>query len=109
MLRRGLDIGLRQPPAGAQAQVQFGFVEDGSQASLSRADVGRQPAFISGKRPGTGELDEEQVVLHQVSPERVFAQSALTHLPNEGVVYIARPLGRSGGLQALEDIHAQAF
>ncbi|MNE26042.1 hypothetical protein D3C80_1193930 [compost metagenome] len=108
MLRRSLDIGLGQPPAGAQAQVQFGFVENRRQACLGGTNVSRQAAFVGGQRPGAGELDQEQVVLHQVSPKRRLAQRAFAHLPHEIVIDIAIPLAGAGGFEAIENIHAHA-
>ena len=106
MLWRGLDVCLGQAPARAQAQVQLGFIQDRRQPGLRRTNVCRATAFVGGQRPGAGELDQEQVILHKVGPERFLAQRALAHLTHEVMVYVAVPLWRGSCLEALEDIHA---
>ncbi|MNP48464.1 hypothetical protein D3C76_1425870 [compost metagenome] len=86
--------------------MQLGFIQNRRQPGLRRADVGRATALVGRQCPGTGELDEEQVILYQVSAERCLTQRALTHLPHKVMVYVAAPLMGGCALEALEDIHA---
>ena len=70
MLRCGLDVLRRKAPAAAQPDVQIHLVEDRGKSRLRRLHVGERAALVGGERIGAGELDQEQVVLHEIGAER---------------------------------------
>ena len=101
--RRGFHIGFRQAPGGAELDVQAHFgIGYAGQHLRSRADVRQGLRLVGGERPGAREVDEEQVILDQVMPERRFRQAAGAQLPNEFVPDIGVPLRPGAGPQPVE-------
>src|SRR5690606_4118619 len=56
-----------------------------------------------------GELDQEQLVLHQVVAEGRLRQAAVAQAADERVVDVIVPVGGNGGLEAFEQRHRRAL
>ena len=67
-----------------------------------RADVRQGLGLVGGERPGPREMDEEQIILDQVMPERRFRQAAGAQLPDEIVPDIGVPVRPGAGPQPVE-------
>ena len=101
-----LDIGRRQAPALAQAQMQVHFdIDNRAQAQIGGTHIGQRAALVRGQRVGAGELDQEQVVLHQIALERRQRQAAIAEAAHEGVVDVGIPVIRRSGLQSGKQGH----
>ena len=59
-----------ESPQRPLAGREIDLVEDGSNPRLCCPHVGERTALVGGERIGAGELDQEQVVLHEVRAER---------------------------------------
>ena len=89
-----LELGCRQAPAGAELDVQVHFdIENGRNAGRRFAHVSERGRFVDGERVGAGELDQEQIILHEVVPERRLGKRGVRHAVRESVLGIAAPLG----------------
>ena len=105
MLGHRLDVRRRKPPAGAQPDMQVHLGEDRRHARLRRPQVDERAALIGGEPISPGELDQEQIVLHQISAEGGGWQRAGAELAHEGMVDVALPVGARRVLQPVEDVH----
>ena len=66
------------------------------------AHLGERLGFVDGEPPGAGEMQEEQVILHQIAAERRFRQIAAGESQHEIVPRIGRPARAGSGDQARE-------
>ena len=78
------------------------------QAGAGLVHVGQGPALVRGQGVGAGELDQEQVVLHQVVAEGGLGQAAVAEPAHEGVVDVGVPVVGGGGLEAFEQGHGRS-
>ncbi len=81
------------------------FVEDGRHPRLRRFHVRQRAALVGRERISAGELDQEQIVLHEIGSERRLRQRASAHLADEVVVDVALPVVCCGCFQPVEDVH----
>ena len=92
-----VERGLIQPPVRAIGAVQVHLdLDEGLEAVRRRADFGQRVRLVGGKPVGAGELDQEQVVLHQIVAERGLGQCAVAQALHEGMLDIASPVVRGG-------------
>ena len=59
--------------------------------------------------PGTGELDQEQIILHQIGLECGLRQCAVSHLAHEVMIDRAVPVGLRGSFQTIKNIHGSGI
>ena len=77
-------------------------------------DVGRRPhvgerlGLVDRQRIGTGEMDQEEIVLRQVVAEGRLGQVARAEPPDEGMLDIGPPIIGAACLQPLEEAIALA-
>ncbi len=67
-------------------------VKQGINASLPVTHVGEVVAFVYGQRPGTGKLDQKQVVLFKVMPETFSRQGSRPQLTHKLMLGIGLPV-----------------
>ena len=89
---------LRQTPAAAILDMQADLdIERCRDQRLRPAHLGEGVRFVDGEPPGAGEMQEEQIVLHEIAAEGRLGQVAMRQAQHELVSGIGGPDIAGGG------------
>jgi len=83
---------LRQPPPAAIVDVEADLdIERGGDEALRSAHFGKRIGFIDRQTPSAREVDQKQIVLHQIAPETGLGQIAARQQKDKLVTGIGPP------------------
>src|SRR5580700_1065669 len=96
---------LRQIPAAAVFNVQPDLdIERRGDQRLRAAHLGERFGFVDSQPPGAGEMQEEEIILHEIAPEGRLGQVAARYGKDEFMAGIGGPSRAGGGGESPEQL-----
>jgi hypothetical protein len=86
----------RDASARAELNMEVHFIEDGGDRRGRFAHLRECPGLVSRERIGTGELNEKQIILHEIVVETCLGQRASAQLLDEIMLDVGPPILGTG-------------